>query len=616
MNAVVAFPSFDLPIATETVSLGDLYLSPMNPRQDHDQEGIALLAESLVSCGLMQNLGGIRDADGKVAVVFGGRRLAALQIAVQSRADLAQVPVAIAPDEATALKWGIAENVVREDMNPHQEITAYGRMRQAGSSVTEIASAFAVTEAQVYRRLKLAGLHSAVLEALRDNNINLTQAEVFTISDDPAQIEATLEYAVSNRASADTIRRMLARSAVEHTNRKAVYVGIEAYQAAGGTLTKDLFGDTIYLNDAALLDSLFDAKLEDDAKTIQAEWAWVETCETTNFPSWESAYTSIMGQQVELSDEQSDLLETLRSIHTDERTENDEKTLNYLVDLSRKRVFTPEQKAVAGMVALVNWNGKLTFDGPYVRPEDGQKAKEAGVISGLSAAGEKKIKPKSAFSQAVKDDLKAIRLHSVQSALRKNQKLALSLIAFSMSGEAGTSGLLGLRIDAPKIEPSDTDSFEADAALVAEKEAYKEVPPLEEAFSDFCQKPDSEIMDLLIAGLVRTMHTNFGIVDRGNASGFFDTIVKAVDADTRATWTPTKASFWGRMPSAYIDEQFAILTGYDEDSKEYQAFAAQKKGSKAEEMDRLFTDPEYQAALGLSEDRIEAIAAWMPEADA
>lgn len=170
-----------------------------------------------------------------------------------------------------------------------------------------------------------------------------------------------------------------------------------------------------------------------------------------------------------------------------------------------------------------------------------------------------------------------------------------------------------MRIDAPKVAPSDDSAFDADPALVLASDGYKATPPLEEAFSEFCQQANTEIMETLIAGLLRTMHTNFGIVDCGNASGFFDTIAKAVDADPRAIWTPNKSSFWGRMPSAYMDQQFAALTGFAEGTKEQEGFAAQKKSGKADEMDRLFTDPEYQAALGLSDDQIEQIAAWMPD---
>jgi hypothetical protein len=40
------------------IPLKDLYLSEMNPRQEANDEGILLLADSLVACGLIQNLAG------------------------------------------------------------------------------------------------------------------------------------------------------------------------------------------------------------------------------------------------------------------------------------------------------------------------------------------------------------------------------------------------------------------------------------------------------------------------------------------------------------------------------------------------------------------------------
>ncbi|WP_282154249.1 ParB/RepB/Spo0J family partition protein [Ruegeria atlantica] len=87
--------TFTAPETIETVALSDLYLSDLNPRQEVGEDGIALLADSLVMCGLIQNLSGLRDTDGKVAIVAGGRRLRALNIAVTERADLAQVPVKV-----------------------------------------------------------------------------------------------------------------------------------------------------------------------------------------------------------------------------------------------------------------------------------------------------------------------------------------------------------------------------------------------------------------------------------------------------------------------------------------------------------------------------------------
>ena len=145
--------TFTAPETIETVALSDLYLSDINPRQHVADEGIALLVESLVACGLIQNLSGLRDADGKVGIVAGGRRLRALNIAVTERADLAQVPVKITDNPFVAEQWANAENTAREELDPIDEVRAYGKMAAKSLSVGKISNAFGVTEAHVRRRL-------------------------------------------------------------------------------------------------------------------------------------------------------------------------------------------------------------------------------------------------------------------------------------------------------------------------------------------------------------------------------------------------------------------------------------------------------------------------------
>ena len=64
----------------------------------------------------------------------------------------------IAPDVETAETWANAENITRKNLSPAEEIRAYGAMEKAGAPVYGIARAFAVTEAHIYKRLKLASL--------------------------------------------------------------------------------------------------------------------------------------------------------------------------------------------------------------------------------------------------------------------------------------------------------------------------------------------------------------------------------------------------------------------------------------------------------------------------
>ncbi len=91
--------------AIEYIPLADLYLSDFNPRQEVDEAETAFLADSIATCGLIQNLSGLRDQDGKVEIVAGGRRLRALQLAVKLDPSLDPVPVILAPNSETARIW-------------------------------------------------------------------------------------------------------------------------------------------------------------------------------------------------------------------------------------------------------------------------------------------------------------------------------------------------------------------------------------------------------------------------------------------------------------------------------------------------------------------------------
>ncbi|MRX50197.1 hypothetical protein GI374_06995 [Paracoccus sp. S-4012] len=76
------------------------------------------------------------------------------------------------------------------------------------------------------------------------------------------------------------VKQMLQPEAINAaTDRRARFVGIDAYRAAGGKATADLFADATLLHDGDLLDRLFREKLTTDA-TAAAEaegWAWAET---------------------------------------------------------------------------------------------------------------------------------------------------------------------------------------------------------------------------------------------------------------------------------------------------------------------------------------------------
>ncbi|MGA8611320.1 MAG: chromosome partitioning protein ParB, partial [Xanthobacteraceae bacterium] len=75
-----------------------------------------------------------------------------------------------------------------------------------------------------------------------------------------------------------TVKRLLTESAVPLDSDLGLFVGAEAYQAAGGTITRDLFtGDEDgFLDDAALVTRLAIEKLEVRAAELRPQWAWTK----------------------------------------------------------------------------------------------------------------------------------------------------------------------------------------------------------------------------------------------------------------------------------------------------------------------------------------------------
>jgi hypothetical protein len=71
---------------------------------------------------------------------------------------------------------------------------------------------------------------------------------------------------------------MLTEDAVRASDRRARFVGIAEYEAAGGAVLRDLFeaDDGGWLQDPGLLDRLVAEKLEREAEAIRADgWKWV-----------------------------------------------------------------------------------------------------------------------------------------------------------------------------------------------------------------------------------------------------------------------------------------------------------------------------------------------------
>ncbi|WP_353744671.1 hypothetical protein [Sphingomonas sp. 66-10] len=98
-------------------------------------------------------------------------------------------------------------------------------------------------------------------------------------------------------------------------DKRALFVGIDAYVAAGGGVMRDLFDedDGGWLTDPALLDRLVGEKLEQEAERITAEgWKWDSNA--IDLP-WKITYgmREIEGAEVPMTAEEEAALTALKA---------------------------------------------------------------------------------------------------------------------------------------------------------------------------------------------------------------------------------------------------------------------------------------------------------------
>ncbi|MBP2231959.1 ParB family chromosome partitioning protein [Azospirillum agricola] len=384
---IVLSPSRDIPF-------NKLVLSQANVRKVKAGVSIEDLAEDIARRTLLHGLAvrPVLDAEGGETGVFavpvGGRRFRALELLVkQKRMSKTQPVPCVVRGGGLAEEDSLAENLQREPLHPLDQFRAFQALREAGLGEEEIAARFFVTPAVVKQRLKLATVAPALLEVYAEEGMTLEQLMAFTVTDDRERQERVWE-ALSKAYSREPyqIRRLLTEGAVRASDKRALFVGVEAYVAAGGMVMRDLFqhDDGGWLQDPALLDRLVTEKLEAEVTAVQAEgWRWVEAA--LGFPYGHSrALRRLSGEPVPLTAAEQATYDALHAEYerlesTDpadlEALEKSALRLNE-IDVAlreleeRPLVYETAEVARAGVFVSVDAEGRLQVDRGYVRPED------------------------------------------------------------------------------------------------------------------------------------------------------------------------------------------------------------------------------------------------------
>ncbi|MCM2449011.1 ParB/RepB/Spo0J family partition protein [Agrobacterium vitis] len=383
--------------SSRDIPFNKLVLSQSNVRRIKAGVSIEDLAVSIARRGLIQSLHvrPVLDAEGQETGMFevpaGGRRYQALAILVKQKrlAKTAPVPCVVG-DAASGIlmeEISFAENDERVPPHPLDQYRAFQTMRDKGMTEEDIAAAFLIDVNVVKQRLRLASISSVLLDIYAEDGIELKQLMAFTVSQDHARQEQVWA-AIKDGWQKEPwqIRRMLTETAVRASDKRAAFVGIDAYEAAGGYLLRDLFEDDHggWLQDPVLLDRLVGEKLKTIAEEIAGEgWKWVEIA--VNFPyGHDEGLRELVGTTANLTDEERAAREALRDEHDrleaeyaeaddlpdeiDHRLGEIEQSLDAFEQ--RPMIYDPAEIARAGVFVCIDRDGDLVVDRGYVRPED------------------------------------------------------------------------------------------------------------------------------------------------------------------------------------------------------------------------------------------------------
>ena len=606
-----------------------LVLSQSNVRRVKAGVAIEELAEDIARRTLIQSLS-VRpvlneagEETGLFEVPAGGRRFRALELLVKQKRLAKDAPIpCVIRTEGIAEEDSLAENVQRAPLHPLDQFRAFQAMREKGMGEEAIAAAFFVTPAVVRQRLRLASVSPQLLEVYAEDGMTLEQLMAFTVVTDHERQQQVWE-AVQRGYSRDgyVIRRMLTEGAVRASDKRALYVGIQAYEEAGGTILRDLFQPDGggWLQDPALLDLLVAEKLREDTASIEAEgWRWVEAAPDMPYGR-HYGMRQIRGDRRELTDEElarrDQLIDEMADIEAtyvdaelpEEIDQRYEALTAELAALDNPPLtYRPADIALAGVFVSIGGDGRLRVDRGYVRPEEEPQPKPVPVEESAQSSGPAFAPPPSnpetiqpeedeglrPIPDRLVAELTAIRTVALREALGRH-----ATVAFDVALHA-----LCLRLFYHYAQDScaelDVKSVVPNAPGLADAAMAIAIDERHRRFADLLPDDPQQLWDVLTGLDWQTRADLFAhcvaqsvnaVVEpwskRPRAIAHADRIATAVALDLSSTWAPTAENFFGRVTKSRILEAVREARG----EAEAEALADLKKDAMAERAEVLLS---------------------------
>ena len=665
------------------IPLSQLELSPGNVRKTPaDASAFTELKASIAAHGLLENLitrsmGPGPDGAARYAVIAGGRRLAAMQaLAAEGALDEDHpVPCRMIGGIVAAEEVSLAENSVRAAMHPADQVEAFRRLADAGSTAAAIAARFGVSERTVEKRLRLGNAAPVLLEAYRAGEIDLDTLMAFAVTTDQAR-QSAVWAAVSQqgyRPGAWQIKRLLTEDRVPATSAIARFVGIEAYEAAGGRIDRDLFAEEdergIWFDDPDLLNKLAMDSLQVAARELETRWKWAEARLDVDW-SATAAFGRVRPQPAEPTDGEKAEIERLRTRNDElanmdddgwteelvEEAEGNEERLDEIeatieATIEARAIYRREDIAIAGCIATVGNDGELKLIQGLVRPEDmparesrrcdawpdttipvtGRTPVPASRLPHLRLPSlrlgdaEAEARKEAGVGIGLADDLRAIRTAIVKSQLACDFEAAFDLLPFQLARGVFTTGYhddaLDIRAaetpDRPAMRVND-DAFgtinvgekHLEIDRAAQKLDWAGLPDAE-AFAELRALPERDKRTLFASCVARTLKGQLAFEPKARPE--VEATVARLDIDFAAAVRGNRDQVWTAdlLWSRLRKDRILAIARETLGETWAQAEAKQKKAEIAKAMQEAFAHGNGVPA-GVTADGRAAAIAWTP----
>lgn len=656
------------------IPLNQLCVDDANVRTIKNGVTIDMLADDIAFRGLLQSLAvrQIMDQDGHPAgrfgVIAGGRRLKALQkLASEKRIDETQTIPCILRETGNATDDSLAENVFREQLHPLDQFVAFKQLADQNIPDDDIAKRYHVTVKFVRQRLKLASASPALLKAFQEDKISLEKLEAFCVTDDHARQDALLKRIKDGQAMAVwSIRQALTETSIEADDPRARYVGLEAYQAAGGTIMNDLFRDDSgpWLENPDLLDTLASEKIAVERDRVLATgFKWAEITldprevyslkrNLSQIPNLASGLSKDeRAQEKAFSAEYDELIEKVDYSDDDNPfTPEDKARLAEIEPIlmefrNRAPKFSPKQIARTGVLISLDDDGLLCLEYGYLKPEDVNEARKSAAKSQAHGSGNDASDDQDldsgaedeyvradnnpgaviagkTISDALARDLTSYRTIALQNAVAQDFNIAFLGCLHALCSSLFRSGSINTCV---KISPSEL--FLRGVVGLEDWQTYKDIQDRHQTWGDrlpgqggaalwnaLCALSNEERADLFAHCVSLTIDAVYGNQGRGSSAHHADLMAGSVSLDMKAAgWESTSETYFGRVSKEQIIEAVREVA-----PTKVALIDHLKKPIMAKEAERLIKDTDWLPPLlrnsyAMKTEDIEAAQECLPD---